>query len=88
MQLRLWRKYVNVTRLLFIIWQSGVIPDDWENVSVAPMEKRNNTYRFVGLCTVSGKIMEQIILEPISKHVRDKKVLRIASMALLMTNHT
>lgn len=86
-QLRLWKKPVNVTRFLFAIWQSGVIPDDWKNLSVAPMLKKNNTYRVVGLSTVSGKIMEQIILEAISEHMRDKKMLRIASRALLMTNY-
>lgn len=76
-----------MTRFLFVICQSGLIPDDWKNISVAPVLKKNNTYRVVGLSTVPGKIMEQIILEPISEHMRDKKMLRIASMALLMTNH-
>lgn len=42
MQLRLWRKPVNVTRLLFIIWQSGVISDDWKNMCYIYVEEEQH----------------------------------------------
>lgn len=78
MHLRLWRKPAGVTRLLFIIfersWQSGEIPDDWKNTNVAPILKRSNTYSVVGLSTAPGKIMEQILLESVSEHMKGKKV--------------
>lgn len=45
-----------------------------KKICVAPTLRKNNTYRVVGLSTVSGKIMEQIILQPISEHKRQEDV--------------
>jgi len=49
--------------------------------------KESNTYRAVGLFTAPGKIMEQIPPESICKHVKGKKVIEKANMALSMKKH-
>lgn len=42
---------------------SGEVPKDWKH------------YRLISLTSVPGKAMEKIILETISKHIKDKKVI-------------
>ena len=59
-------------------WVGG-IPDCWRNADVAHILKKGKkdnpgNYRLVSLTSVSGKVMEQLILETISTHVKDKKV--------------
>lgn len=46
-----------------------------KNTNVAPILKKSNTYRVVGLSTAPGKILEQILLECVSEHMKGKKVI-------------
>lgn len=46
-----------------------------KNTNVPLILKKSNTYRVVGLSTAPGKILEQIILECISEHVKGNKVI-------------
>lgn len=41
-----------------------------KNTNVSLILKKSNTYRVVGLSTAPGKILEQILLECISEHVK------------------
>jgi len=57
------------------------VPEDWRNVSVTPVFKKGKkedpgNYRPVSLTAVPGKVMEQLILDVISKQVEEKKVIR------------
>ena len=62
-------------------WQSGEVPEDRKKVNVISAFKNGKKedprdYRLVSLTSVSGKTMEQLILESISKHREDKKLIR------------
>ena len=69
-----------VAELLSIIfenlWLSGDVPDDWKKSSLSFTRKggRRN-YRPVSFTSVPGKIMEQILLEDILRHMREKRVI-------------
>ncbi|OPJ81381.1 hypothetical protein AV530_009844 [Patagioenas fasciata monilis] len=43
-------------------------------------EEGPGNYRPTGLIVIPRKVMEQILLETISKHVKDKKVIEVISM--------
>lgn len=53
---------------------------DWKRANIAwaiiPICKKENlgNYRPVSLISVSGDIMEQVFLEVVSRHIKDKKV--------------
>uniref|UniRef100_A0A8B9Q7B9 Reverse transcriptase domain-containing protein n=1 Tax=Apteryx owenii TaxID=8824 RepID=A0A8B9Q7B9_APTOW len=62
-------------------WRTGEVPEDWKKANVTPVFKKGKkedpgNYRPVSLTCIPGKVMEQLILEAISKHVEDKKVIR------------
>ena len=70
---------------LSIIYQrsllTGEVPEDWRLASVTPIYKKGcredpGNYRPVSLTSVPGKIMEQIVLREITRHVRDKRGIR------------
>ncbi|GAB0180733.1 mitochondrial enolase superfamily member 1 [Grus japonensis] len=72
-----------IARPLLIIferlWQLGEVPEDCKRANVTPIfkkgkEKDPGNYRPVNIPSFPGKVMEQIILENISKHMKDKKV--------------
>ena len=62
-------------------WRTGEVPEDWREANVTPVFKKGKkedlgNYRPVSLTSVPGKVMEQFILEVISRHVEEKKVIR------------
>lgn len=59
------------------LWRSGEVPEDWKKANVTPVFKkgeREDTGNY-SLTSISGKMMEQLILEATSKHMEDKKVI-------------
>ncbi|KFV80800.1 RNA-directed DNA polymerase from mobile element jockey, partial [Struthio camelus australis] len=59
-------------------WRSGEVPEDWKKAKVTPVFKKGKkeepgNYRPVSLTSIPGKVMEQLLLEAISKHLEDKK---------------
>ena len=54
----------------------GEISGEWGKVNVIKKGQKNNPgkYRQVSFTLVPGKIMEQVILEHISGHMKEKRV--------------
>ncbi|PKU40317.1 rna-directed dna polymerase from mobile element jockey-like [Limosa lapponica baueri] len=62
-------------------WQTGKVPADWRLANVTPIHKKGQKddpgkYRPVSLTSVSGKVMEQIILSAIMQRMKDAQVVR------------
>ncbi|KAK4827418.1 hypothetical protein QYF61_017848 [Mycteria americana] len=62
-------------------WLTGEVLVDWRLANVMPIYKKSRKedpgkYRPVSLTSVPGKLMEQIILSPITQHVEDNQAIR------------
>jgi len=59
----------------------GEVPEDWRIANVTLVFKKGKkedpgNYRPVLLTSVPGKVMEQLVLDAISKQLEEKKVIR------------
>ncbi|PKU38775.1 rna-directed dna polymerase from mobile element jockey- hypothetical protein [Limosa lapponica baueri] len=61
-------------------WRTGEVPEDWRKAKVMLVFKKDmkedpGNYRLVNLTSIPRKVMEQLILDVISNHVEEKKVI-------------
>ncbi|KFO72633.1 RNA-directed DNA polymerase from mobile element jockey, partial [Cuculus canorus] len=61
-------------------WLTGEVPLDWRLANVVPIYKKGcredpGNYRPVSLTSVPGKVMDQVILSAIMKHMQENRVI-------------
>lgn len=52
-------------------WQSGAVPEDWKRPNATYIFKNSYKEDPGNHTLISGEVMEQIILETLSKHTKD-----------------
>ncbi|GAB0210119.1 protein NYNRIN-like [Grus japonensis] len=62
-------------------WKTGEVPEDWRKANVTLVFKKgkkedSGNYRPVSLISIPGKVMEQLILGVINKHMEEKAAIR------------
>ncbi|KFP32892.1 RNA-directed DNA polymerase from mobile element jockey, partial [Colius striatus] len=61
-------------------WRTGEVPEDWRKAnatSVFQKGRKENpgNYKLVSLTSIPGKVMEQLILNVITEHMKEKMVI-------------
>ncbi|KFQ33488.1 hypothetical protein N332_09301, partial [Mesitornis unicolor] len=61
-------------------WLTGKVPVNWRLANVTPIYKKGwkedpGNYRPVSLTSVPGRVMEQIILSAITRHMQDNQAI-------------
>jgi len=74
-------------------WRTGEVPEDWRKANVIPVFKKGKkedpgSYRPVSLTSVPARVMEQLILDVISKQLEEKKVIRSSQHGFTKGSHT
>ena len=74
-------------------WRTGEVPEDWRRANVIPIFKKgkkedSGNYRLVSLTSIPGKVMEQLILDVISKPIEVKKVIRSSQQGKIMLDQS
>lgn len=83
------RKHPEVLRELtdVIVWQSEEVLEDWKKASITPIFKNDKKdpgiYRLINLIFITGIVMEHLILENISRNMKDKKILRSSQQGFM-----